>query len=139
MLNRTNKLFLIILVLALFSVYCFVFGDSGLIMRVHLEDKKDSLERRIENLKVENEQLRGVWKRYRNGDYLVTESLKAGLIAPDEKVLYVRGLEEKEFSRSTVTAGSDEMDILTLRIIWWIISVLVVLFYIMWSRRHSAE
>jgi cell division protein FtsB len=131
---------LFILVGVLFGVYCFVFGESGMLERMRLKKEKEAVTARMGGLKEENRLLREVWERYKTGELNREEALKLGYLDPGEKALFFRGDEgEKPAAKKAREGRADyPVDLSHLRILWIVISAVTVLFYYVRSNRRAS-
>lgn len=136
MLNESNKAGLIILVSVLFGIYCFVFGQSGILERMHLHTIKDEINSQIEQLEAENDALFSMYLKYKSGRYLKKESEAAGYLRDGEKVLIFPD-ERSEGSNTEIDSSSPLADIDSeqlqtkqLRILWIILSIIIIFLYI---------
>ena len=62
--SENNKLSLFLLGTVLFGIYCFVFGQSGIMERMRLEKEKESLVLEISYLERDNERLEYLYNEY---------------------------------------------------------------------------
>jgi hypothetical protein len=133
-----NRLSPVILFAVLFAVYCFVFSESGLMERSRLDGEKDRIELSITRLKDENEKLRGVYRRYVSGNLGRDEAVKIGYFAGGEKLLVFKPeLVKKDLVRRKSEDVDSSAGVDQLRILWIIISSLVMLFYMVHIRREQ--
>lgn len=130
---QTNRISLFILTFILFTIYCFVFGDSGILERRRLKNEKVNLENKIENLRKENARLKNLSERYRAGEFLKEEANRSGYIAPGEKVLFFNKKEdfgdEKTKKIQDVKDDGLILDVENLRILWIVFSIMILLIY----------
>jgi cell division protein FtsB len=139
LLTPGNKLTPFILAGILFALYCFIFGDSGLIARIRLYEERDLLQQRIENLKVEQVNLKERLIRYRRGDYLKDEAIKSGYIDEGERILFLKG-DQKAREEEVEKVGDRIMhrvELSHLKIFWVVVSLMIMMFYLMRRRRYS--
>ncbi len=136
MLNESSKAGLIILISVLFGIYCFVFGQSGILERMHLHSIRDAVENQIEQLEAENDALFSTYLKYKSGKYLKKEAEKSGYISPGEAVLIFpedKGSETQSGSvmpsdANNIKNGQSETK--QLRILWIILSFIIIFLYI---------
>jgi hypothetical protein len=137
LLNESNKAGLIILISVLFGIYCFVFGQSGILERMHLHTIKDKIDSQIERLESENDALFSTYLQYKKGKYLKQESELSGFIAEGEKVIIFKSSVKSQNKRD----GESQQSLLTsieneqtqtsqLRILWIILSFIVIFLYV---------
>ncbi len=139
MLTPGNKLTPVILAGILFALYCFIFGDSGLIARMRLYEERDFLEQRIENLKMEQMSLKERLIRYRRGDFLKEEAIRSGYIDQGERILFLKG--DRKAREAAVEKVGDRImhrvELSHLKIFWVVVSLMIMMFYLMRRRRFS--
>jgi hypothetical protein len=128
------------LVLTLVTVYVFIFGESGILERITLEKKKDRLMARMESLREEERQLRHTLGEYSGGRIPETEFFRSGFIGSEKKVLALRGISESEPLKESFepSAGEGPFRIYHFRILWIVVSMIVLLFYFT-SREKSGD
>jgi len=139
LLTPGNKLTPVILAVILFALYCFIFGDSGLIARMRLYEERDFLEQRIENLKMEQMSLKERLIRYRRGDFLKEEAIRSGYIDQGERILFLKG--DRKAREAAVEKVGDRImhrvELSHLKIFWVVVSLMIMMFYLMRRRRFS--
>jgi len=139
LLTPGNKLTPVILAGILFALYCFIFGDSGLIARMRLYEERDFLEQRIENLKMEQMSLKERLIRYRRGDFLKEEAIRSGYIDQGERILFLKG--DRKAREAAVEKVGDRImhrvELSHLKIFWVVVSLMIMMFYLMRRRRFS--
>lgn len=129
-----DKISLIILVAVLVSIYCFVFGESGVLERFGIEKKHDIIEKRINKLKFENSLLVKSLKEYKEGTISKEDFIRSGYVESGEKIIFFHGSvssRDMHADSQRESVSSAVVDTRHLRILWIVISILViVLFYI---------
>ncbi len=138
---RGNRYSFFLLFFVLFAVYCFIFGDSGILERRRLDDDKKILDQRIDNLKDENAGLDDLYQRYKKGEFKKEEAVKAGYIEKGEKLVFFKN-EEKERQgpkEKTVKDDGFDVDLSHLRILWVVISVMILLIYYVVRSKYKEE
>ena len=130
LLNHKNKFSLFVLLFILFGIYCFVFGDSGMLERMRLKSERKELVQQIQVLQRENKNLKNLLYRYRNGEFIREEAQRAGFIKPGEKAFFTKGITVPEKVVSNEIKNVYGVKIEYLRIFWIVISALIVLMYL---------
>lgn len=123
--SESKKISLILLGAFFFAIYCFVFGQSGIIERTRLEREKEALSREIRNLERENRRLEAVYAEYSSERMKAYECEKAGYISSGEKVLFFTGL-KKPSNDGAFSGMNNKLNIDTLRVIWISLSVIII-------------
>ena len=110
------------------SAYFFIFSQSGLVERMKLDDEKKSIITRAESLKAENARLRKILDNYRAGVYPDSDMVTSGYTGPNEKIIVVHGLDTRARESTGIKKNNALFifEIGTLRIIWIVISLLVL-------------
>ena len=126
-----------IIAFALTAVYIFVLGESGLLERMTLSQKKEFLLERIDFLKEYNHKLEA---EVRSNKGLSTDDfLNAGFVPQGGKVVVLKGLEEGVQSPALdegIEYGGFRMSYL--RGIYCVLSLLALLFYFSyWGRSNN--
>lgn len=136
-----NRYSLIILLFSLFAVYCFIFGESGILERQRLSSDRVLLEKRIKKLEKQNTDLNGLHERYKNGEFLKDEAAKSGFISEGEKVLYFKKAEGKSEEIPASKLQEEEFSVNTahLRILWVVISFMVLLIYYILRSKYKKQ
>lgn len=129
-----NKIVLLSLIAVLVCIYCFVFGESGVLERYVIENKSETVERRIKKLKFENELLLKSLIEYKDGRVSKEDYIRSGYADIGEKIIFFhRSASDNTIKSETEreSVPSVRIDTKHLRIMWIVISSLVlVLFYI---------
>jgi cell division protein FtsB len=130
--SENNRIVLFLLGAFLFGIYCFVFGQSGILERMRLEREKEALVRDIAVLDRENGRLESLYERYSEGEHARIESENAGYIGAGEKKLVFKDSQSGHDSTISTIFGSDSkkpnsfFSIEYFRILWIIFSVLAL-------------
>ncbi len=132
---------LVILLGVLFSIYCFIFGESGVLERIALQKVGYAAGKRINSLRSEEAALQATLKDYREGRISGEDLFKTGFIPEGGRAVFFKGI-----SRETGPAGIAEgdqhgsiVDIKYLRILWGVISVVSIVVFVIRIRRQKAE
>lgn len=141
MVSQRSKFNLIVLSGILFGIYCFIFGDNGLIARIRLEEKNKILQSSIDNLRVEHAKLNDILKRHGRGEFIKEEAAKSGYIQDGDKMLFLRGGErEKSIRLEKNSAGTiNRIELTHLKILWIVVSVMIIMFYIIRGKRYTMD
>lgn len=138
--SESKKISLILLGAFFFSIYCFVFGQSGIIERTRLEREKEALSREIRNLERENRRLETVYAEYSSERMKVSECEKAGYISSGEKILFFTGM-KKSSAAGAFSGMKNKINIDTLRVIWISLSIVIIGVYcgvILFKKKNEA-
>ncbi|MDA3900508.1 MAG: hypothetical protein PF637_08315 [Spirochaetes bacterium] len=133
MLNEKTKATLIILVSALFGIYCFVFGQSGLLERIYLNNQKEIISKEIAELEADNAQLYEYLLANKSGKHYEKEAYLQGYIREGQKRVVFNsddppGGEKSQLTRITLEKSHSETQ--QLRILWIILSFFIIFLYI---------
>lgn len=141
MVNGNNRLKFFILVSFLILVYFFIFGESGLFERLELQKRREHLANRIGSLKQENADLEQLLSRYKNGEFLDEETAKAGFVEPGKKiVIFKKGEDQKPpEKKNRIEMNEYFSEPAHFRILWIVISLLMVLFYLTFKKKDKEE
>lgn len=121
---------IILLIFILFSIYTFIFSESGLLERMRLSSRHLELQHNISLLKKSNEDLAQICSRYRAGDYSEREIVNSGLIYNGSKVIVFGDSYASKNPIPDDLNNNFELDPSHLRIIWIIISLMVLIYYV---------
>ncbi len=145
---RKNRSALLLLVFVLFGIYCFVLGDSGILERIKLTERKDKVRENISRLVRENDKLKKdhsvISNSRTNRSFYKNEASKSGYIAPGEKYLFFKNTGEYNVKENgiNINAANDNkkytVEISHLRILWIFASIMVMLLYF-WKRNKEKE
>ncbi len=138
---RKDRYSLFLVSFVLVAIYAFVFGDSGILERRRLDNEKTDLDQRIDNLKEENSRLGKLHEQYKNGEFLKEEAVKAGYIEKGEKLLFFKKQDKETQQKSEKSQVDDEfnVDLSHLRILWVVISVMIILIYYVIRSKYKKE
>lgn len=122
--------FAVIFILA--GTYALVFSESGFLERARFQKKRIELERRLVDLKAENEDLVAAYEFYRKGGLTKSDVMKAGYIEKGEKLIFFKGAKDDSRPRDLPGETSDAPGITMreARIMWIILSIVIFLFYL---------
>lgn len=126
-----------IFIFVLFSIYIFVFSESGLLERTKLKNKFYTLNNNIDVLKLKNSKLYNTYKNYTRGIYTPDDFIKSGYIPSDGIILNYRNDEQDKLNQPVIENGLFQVNLSHLRIIWIMISVMAAVFY--FSRQKSGD
>ena len=126
---------------ALFAVYCFIFGESGILERQRLADDRVDLENRIKKLEKDNTDLSNLHERYKNGEFLKDEAAKSGYINEGEKFLFFKKASGKsaEIPASKLQDEKFSVNTAHLRILWVVISLMILLIYFIIRSKYKKK
>jgi len=127
--NR-NRFRIIFLIFVLSSVYTFVFSESGFLERMMLKARQMELQQNLAALKKSNEELKELSSRYRAGIYTEKDIINSGLIYSGSKVVVFKENYKSEKLFSEDISDNFQLDPSHLRIIWIIISLMILIYYI---------
>lgn len=128
--NRKIGLPAIGIAFLLISIYVFIFSDSGVLMRMNLQRNRKALFLNIEKHSRENRRLRLVHEQYQNGKQDKVDILNAGYINPNDKLIFIKGIDEKaQGGDPKPQERQNHFELFYMQIIWFIISCLVMVLY----------
>lgn len=118
------------IIAVLFSVYCFVLGESGILQRLRLEDEKLLIAGRIAHLEETQRKLQGLYETYKSGKSSHDDAIRAGFVGAGERIIFIRNI-PKDSGTERVTGPSRRLsvEIRHLRILWALVSVTVIALY----------
>lgn len=143
---RKNRSGILLLVFILFSIYCFIFGDSGILERNQLLKSKNEIKNNIAELNKENSSLQKEYSvisnSQTNNNFFKKEASKSGFIKSGEKYIFFKNGDKSEKIKKEVFNKEEKypVQISHLRILWIVISIIVTLMYF-WkkSRENKAH
>ncbi len=136
--NRYFIAFLLILLLS--CIYVFVFGESGLLERYMLESRKNQLLEKNRALAKDNQGLEKKLRRLAAGHAEESDLAGAGFVRQGGKILVIEGGKKREKEIPSVPAESSEkLPVAHLRIIWIVLSLLLLLLYFSRAYRTSGQ
>ena len=137
---RKNRLTLLIIAAFLSGVYFFVLGDSGIIERFRLMDEKQIVKARIQRREILNENLKLLHNKYRKGEYTREDVLKAGYIAPGERVVFIKNFPNDEKNTEPfVRSGRVYVELRHLRILFAIVSLTILILLLIREKNRMPE
>lgn len=137
--DQQNKgLSSLIIASILLVLYCFLLSDSGLVARIQLDNDREHVQTRIQNLGEQRKELTKLMGQYRRGEFLREEALKSGYISSNERFLIFKGA-DNDLSKSHAPRESQAYDIelVHLKILWIILSLIILMFYIIRKKRYN--
>lgn len=135
--GQRNRVTLLIIAGVLFTIYCLVFGDSGIITRLRLAERKGSVETRIARQEFEGARLQEILAKHQRGEQLRDEAYRAGFIEPGSAMLFfgsVVGAEPAARERESSPPAA-AVDIVHLRVLWIVVSVIVMMLYVIKNKK----
>ncbi len=131
------------MVFVLFSIYCFVFGDNGILERNQLVKSKNEIKNNIAELTKENNNLQNehaiVSNNRTNGEFYRKEASKSGFIAGNEKYIFFKSGKNEKIKNGPIDKEDKyPVNISHLRILWIVISVIITLFYF-WHKNRERK
>lgn len=136
MVNK-DKFGTFLLIFFLFSIYIFIFSESGILERIKLNNKFELLNKRISDLKNENIELNKSVKSYSEGNYSDLDILRSGYTGMDGSVLLFKGVPEEKKTESIIDKDILYFNYDHLRIIWIIISVMIIIIFL--TRKNNGN
>jgi len=127
---KKDKFGTFLLVFFLFSIYIFVFSESGILERIKLNNKFDLLNKRITDLKYENMELNESVQNNSAGNYSDSDILRSGYTGKGGNVLIFKGVPEEKKPDLVIDKDSFNFNYDHLRIIWIIISVMIIIIFL---------
>ena len=141
MLSENSKTGFILLSAVLFAVYCFVFGQSGVLERMRLQKEKSLLQNEIGALQSENARLNALLADHESGRLAKYECENAGYVSAGSRVYHFQNAPLTK-DRQAKTRDQRLFSIEHLRIAWITLSALALAaFYlaVRRGRRNRAE
>jgi hypothetical protein len=138
---ESNRFRFFLLGAVLLGVYCFVFGQSGILERMRFVKEKEMLAREISHLEKENAREEALRARYARGEFTLEECENAGYVLPGSKRLFFtdRTPVKKTAATSELKAADGGLSIDKMRIGWIIFSITAVLIFAFIRRRQLAH
>ncbi len=135
--DKVDRFKSILFFFILFSVYIFVFSESGLLERMKLGRDYDSLRQRIGRLENDNRELAGKIGRYSEGLYSDSDIIASGYVTGGGRIIR---FDDAGIKRQESSTGKSEFDLELghLRIIWIIFSIVLVVYYYT-KRKNEAD
>jgi hypothetical protein len=130
-LDKSDRIKFVVLLAVLSAVYVFVFGESGVLERASYLKKKEGLAAGIARLEAKKKELSAVYDAYRRGEQTDSDMMKSGYVIRGDRLLYLKGLEGPHSGETEQAGllGPEKVEISHLRVIWIIVSSLLVLLY----------
>jgi len=127
---KKDKFGTFLLVFLLFSIYIFIFSESGILERIKLNNKFEILNKRITALNDENIELNNLVRNYSAGIYSDTDILRSGYTGREGNVLLFKGAAEEKKPDFVIARDILHFNYDHLRIIWIIISVMIITLFL---------
>ena len=139
MLSENNKAGILLLAAILFVVYCFVFGQSGILERMRFQKERLLLQNEIGDLQKENVRLNSLLADYSSGKLARFECENAGYLSPGSKAYYFANAPQKPLPLPAKKIAQ-LFSIDHLRIAWITVSCMVLAaFYLVMRRRKRVS
>jgi hypothetical protein len=138
---ESNRFQFFLLGAFLLGVYCFVFGQSGVLERMRFVKEKEMLAREISHLEKENIRAEALRVRYARGEFTLEECENAGFVLSGSRRLFFtdRNPVRKTATTSELKADGGGLSIDKMRIGWIIFSAAAVLIFAFIRRRQLAS
>lgn len=139
MLKSRDNFTLFLIVLFLSGVYLFIFSESGALERKRYNEKRNEILSNIDNVRAEKKKLE---LESKNGLNNVSdgELFRSGYIRDGSKVLFIDpGGEGKPGIVEAIFEDDIGVDVTHLRVVWIVISSLVLLLYMVNRYRNREE
>ena len=119
-----------LLVFFLFSIYIFVFSESGILERNRLKNKFNLLDNRIALLKQESSELLNLYEKYSASQYSDIDIIRSGYIDNQAEIIIFKNssAEERE-GEFSIPVDILNFNLNHLRIIWIIIASMIIIIY----------
>ena len=121
----------------LFGIYCFIFGKSGYLERLGINENRNYL--LMQNKKIENEikQLSNTLI-YHKDKIIHEEAVSVGYIKDGEKLIRFEGFNRDEKKSRSEVAEQKNAHLDNLRIIWGIFSFVVLLAIVLFNGKKES-
>lgn len=115
----------------LFSIYIFIFSESGLLERMKLHGEFESLQKRITGFEQENRDLEASLDKYSAGEYSDRDIAASGYVANGGKIIQFQGDGDNSAlnGKKNRIDNRFELDLGHLRIIWILFSCVIAVYY----------
>ncbi len=135
---KRNRFNTFLLVFFLFSIYIFVFSESGILERIKLNNRFDILDKRIGVLKQENSELNKLYENYAISKYSNLDIVRSGYTYHNGKILlFAEHGKEAKAGDLIIKEDLLNFNYSHLRIIWLIISLMIIIIYL--TRKTNEE
>jgi len=142
LLSENRKASLIILIIVLFGVYCFVFGQSGVLERMVLVQEKSLIDEEILGVERENQRLLALYDSYATGAAFSSTAESLGFILPGQKVIVFAPKRAKLSEKTEILAKKSLPQVpITrhLRTLWVLLSIFIVVLYLVHFRPEKSD
>ena len=114
-------------VFILSSIYILLLSESGFLERLRLNNKINIVEKKVQELKRENESLKLLLERQEKGYLSKDDLLLSGQISDGEKAVFIKHRSYETESNSTAENEQTRiMDITIFRIAWILFSIFII-------------
>ncbi|HOM11428.1 MAG TPA: hypothetical protein PLV81_14905 [Spirochaetota bacterium] len=138
--SRNNKFSIFLIAFILFSVYCFVFSESGILERMQLQKEIADIQLQIIQKQSEIKKFRELTNKGNPNNLLLKESINAGYIPQGAKVFEFKDKPKEppqiQTSQPLITEKFTQY-IQYGRILWVIFSVLIITGMLLYYRNRN--
>ncbi len=140
MASRNNKFSIFLIAFILFSVYCFVFSESGALERMKLQKEIAYIQHQIIQKQSEIKKFRELTIHGNPDNLLLKESINAGYIPKGAKVFeFQNKMKEPPYTHILQPPATEKFTqyIQYGRILWVIFSVLIIMGMLLYYRNRN--
>lgn len=138
--NRNNKFTIFLITFILFSVYAFVFSESGMLERMKLKKEIAYIQLHILQKQAEIQKYRQMADKHNLANLLFKESINAGYVPQGAKVFEFKDRNIKSSRAQSFVPASNEKFTSYIkygRILWLVFSVLIVAGMLLYYRNRN--